>query len=335
MLSVIIVNYNSGHRLARCLDHLSRQSFRDFEILIFDNASTDESLALAAAATPDARIMRSAANLGFAAANNRAAQEARGGWLVFLNPDAYAETDWLTALDAATRTYPGVDAFGSTQLDAADASRVDGAGDVLHVLGIAYRGHFGGASEKLPDEGECLSPCAAAAMYRKAAFDALGGFDERFFCYGEDVDLGLRLRLAGGRTVQLRSARVHHEGSGVTGRHSDFSVYHGHRNRIWLVRKNFPGLLFWGGLPFRILTDGLLLARLAALGRFRAGLRALLDGHFGGGPIRASACNDRRTRRISLAAFAAMLAWSPSALVARRAKVWSVDPSLASPRRAD
>lgn len=331
-LSVIIVNYNSGGRLARCLAHLARQTVRDFETIVVDNGSTDGSVERAQGGGFAVEYDLAGTNLGFAAANNRAAKRARGEWLAFLNPDAYAEPDWLEQLLAGGERYPWAAAFGSTQLNADDPRKIDGAGDVFHVAGIAYRGAFGWPVEKLPPEGECFSPCAAAAMYRRSDFERLGGFDERFFCYGEDVDLGFRLRLAGGRAVQLRDARVRHEGSGVAGRHSAFTVYHGHRNRIWLARKNMPDAIYWGGMPFRAVGDVCVLARMALIGRLGPYLRALRDGYFGGGAVRADARDARRARRIGVVALASGFAWSPIALVRRSPMVKPLDGRAASNR---
>lgn len=322
-LTVIIVNYNAGDRLGRCLDCLSRQTFADFETIVVDNGSADGSIEKARREYPFATYDETGANLGFAAANNRAGRAAMGEWLVFLNPDAYADPDWLVELVAASDRYPWADAFGSTQVNALDPSRIDGAGDVFHILGIPYRGHFGWPAEKLPPEGECFSPCAAAAMYRKSAFDRLGGFDERFFCYGEDVDLGFRLRLAGGRAVQVQGARVLHEGSGVTGRRSEFSVYHGHRNRIWIAAKNLPGPLYWLSAPLRAATDLILLAKHVASGLSGAYWRALKDGYGRAHEFRADP-RARTLRKSKGAEVAAMLEWSISGLAQRRAVVRSL-----------
>lgn len=320
-VSVIIVNYNSGARLSRCLDQLARQIYRDFEVIIIDNASTDGSLDAALAqseAVMPARVIRSEENIGFAAANNRAAQGARGDWLAFLNPDAYAERDWLSALISAANRYPWADAFGSTQLMADSPDVIDGAGDVYHILGVGYRGGYGHDAARTPDDGECFAPCAAAALYRRAAFERLGGFDERFFCYGEDVDLGFRLRLAGGHAVQVRDARVLHEGSGVTGRYSPFTVYHGNRNRIWLTYKNTPGLFYWTLLPLRLVFDLYLYVRSFSIGVGGAYRRAMIDGYRGLYQFK----DDRRTiqagRNLTLAGFAAAATWSPFALTERR-----------------
>ncbi|NWG92559.1 MAG: glycosyltransferase family 2 protein [Parvularculaceae bacterium] len=317
-LSVIVVNFNAGARLARCVERLSRQTFKDFELLIVDNGSSDDSIDRARALQVPVVIDLVGANLGFAAANNRAAKRAKGEWLVFLNPDAYAEPQWLDELISGAERYPWADAFGSTQLNADDPSRIDGAGDVFHALGVAYRGCFGWPAEKLPPEGECFSPCAAAAMYRRATFEALGGFDERFFCYAEDVDLGFRLRLSGGRAVQLRGARVLHEGSGVAGRHSAFTVYHGHRNRIWTAYKNLPAELYLATLPLRLLTDLALVFRAVAGGYVGPYIKALADGYAAPRGVKDARREIQKARRASVGEIAAAIQWSPAKL-ARRA----------------
>ncbi|MCB2098524.1 MAG: glycosyltransferase family 2 protein [Parvularculaceae bacterium] len=329
-LSVIIVNYNAGDRLRRCVEHLDRQTFRDFETIILDNGSTDGSLDPVRAKGPAVILDEVGANLGFAAANNRGARRASGDWLVFLNPDAYAAPDWLEQLVAAAERYPWADAFGSTQLNAADRDKIDGAGDVFHIAGIPYRGYFGWPASALPAEGECFAPCAAAAMYRKSVFDSLGGFDERFFCYGEDVDLGFRLRLSGGRAVQVKAARVLHEGSGVTGRHSDFTVYHGHRNRIWLAYKNMPSALLLIGAPFRLVTDAALFVKFAIGGGLPAYCKALIDGYVGAFSLREARKAVQRARKLTVADVAGLLVWSPLKLIRREGRIAAVGETPAA-----
>jgi N-acetylglucosaminyl-diphospho-decaprenol L-rhamnosyltransferase len=322
-VTVIIVNYNAGDRLRRCLDCLAAQIFQDFETILVDNGSTDDSLEHVRAAALPVTIDEAGTNLGFAAANNRAAKTATGEWLAFLNPDAYPEPGWLAALLAAARRHPGVDAFGSTQIDAANPDKLDGAGDAYHFSGVPYRGHHGWSVASLPPEGECFAPCAAAAMYRRSTFAALGGFEESFFCYCEDVDLGFRLRLAGGRAMQIPDALVLHEGSGVTGRRSDFTVYHGHRNRIWAYYRNMPLALLIVTVPFQALANIYLLARFALLGEAKPYLRAMRDG-FAGLPAQTAARREiQRTRKISLGALAKVLTWSPVKLFQKRAKIWN------------
>ncbi|MFQ5562783.1 MAG: glycosyltransferase family 2 protein [Parvularculaceae bacterium] len=325
-VSVLIVNYNSGDRLGRCLVHLERQSFAEFEIIVVDNGSTDGSERAAENAGRETGLIRAGENLGFAAANNLAVRSASGEWLAFLNPDAYPAADWLEAFSNAVESYPGVDAFGSTQLMADDPSIIDGAGDAYHVFGVPYRGHYGWPTETLPEDGECFAPCAAAAFYRRRTFESLGGFDESFFCYGEDVDLGFRLRLAGGRAVQLSRAQVLHEGSAISGRHSDFTLYHGHRNRIWTYFLNMPLTILIPTAPFHLFANLYLLGRFMAVGGASAYLRALKDGYGGLPRLYARRRRRQHARKASLGAIARMLTWSPLKPYRREADLFPIDP---------
>ncbi len=323
--SVIIVNYNAGPRLAKCLRHLAAQTVAPVETIVYDNASDDGSIGALADDFPEVTVVHGDSNIGFAAANNRAAAEAKGDWLVFLNPDAYAQPDWLEAIAAGIEDYPDSAAFGSLQLDDADPSRVDGAGDVYHAVGLAYRGHFQQLRDTAPGVGECFAPCAAAAAYRRDTFESLGGFDERFFCYCEDVDLGFRLRLAGGRAAQLPSAVVRHEGSAVTGRHSDFTVYHGTRNRIWMAYKNTPGLLYWPILPLQVLFNLVMFVRAIATGCGPAFARGMRDGYGGLVELNSERRAQQRDRKVAIADIARTMAWSPGKLLSRGANIWPIN----------
>ena len=319
-VTIIIVNYNAGAKLAKCLDHLGKQVFKGFEIIVVDNASEDDSIELAQSVGVAFQLISNRENVGFAAANNQAAKLAQSAWLAFLNPDAYALPDWLAAFKRGVEKYPWADAFGSTQIDANDNQRLDGAGDVCSAFGFCYRGEYGHAASEAPDDGECFAACAAAAFYRRERFDQLGGFDERFFCYGEDVDLGYRLQHAGGRTVQLREAIVNHEGSAITGRQSAFSIYHGHRNRIWLYYKNTPLLLYLVTLPLRLLADLLFLVEAMKASQLPAYLRALRDGY--GELIRFNEDRRHLAKALSSKQIAVLLMWAPWQVFKRRGKLW-------------
>lgn len=323
-ISVIVINYNSGERLRRCLSCLAAQSFTDFETIVIDNASTDGSENAAEVSSLAVELIKSKTNIGFAAGNNLAARRACGDWLAFLNPDAYAAPDWLEKLLSSTIEYPFADAFGSTQIDALDPSKLDGAGDAYHAFGLPYRGHFGWPVESLPPDGEVFAPCAAAALYRRRVFEKLGGFEERFFCYGEDVDLAFRLRLMGGCVVQVAEARVLHEGSGITGKRSDFTIYHGHRNRIWTFYRNMPTLLLIGLTPFHIAVNIYLLIRFLFCGVAGAYLRALKDAVAGLPEMSSSRRAIQHSRKISLTALIRELTWSPLKVLRRKADINSV-----------
>jgi GT2 family glycosyltransferase len=128
----------------------------------------------------------------------------------------------------------GLRRIGSKLVKAADLAVLDGVGDAYHISGLVWRmGHGEPVASFSEQVREVFSPCAAAALYRRSVLLEVGGFDEDFFCYVEDVDLGFRLRLAGHKALSVPDAVVYHVGSATTGgQHSDFAVYHGHRNLV-------------------------------------------------------------------------------------------------------
>jgi len=318
-VSVVVVAYESGEGLQRCLADLKAQSFTDFETLLVDNASTDGAAAAAARADPSIRFIANPTNLGFAAAVNQAARAAGGRWLALLNPDAYPRADWLEKLTAAADAHPGVHAFASRQLSARDPTRLDGLGDVMSVTGFPFRGGYGRRDQGHAGVGEVFSACGGAMLVDRALFLDLGGFDERLFCYCEDVDFGYRLRLAGEPTLVAPEAVVLHEGSASSGgARSDFAVFHGTRNRLWVYVKNTPPLLFWLTLPLHALTTAVLFARHATRGEFRAPWRGLVAGLAGIGVALEARREAQARRKVGSAAIARAMSWSPLDLVMRR-----------------
>lgn len=279
-VAVIIVNYNGGAYLARCLAALQAQTFTGFHAIVVDNASTDGSARLVREAN-DARItlLALAANVGFAAANNRGvAQAGECEFVVLLNPDAFAQPDWLAQMLAAAERHPEAGSFGCRMLDARSPHIVDGTGDGYHLSGRAFRRDHGrAAAQACAQEGEIAAPCAAAALYRRQAWDAAGGLDEAFFCYMEDVDLGLRLQLLGWTSWYVPQAVCLHVGSGITGRASRFSRYHGQRNLVWAFAKNMPAALFWPLLPLHVALNLFALAWFGVRGDFATALQAKRD----------------------------------------------------------
>jgi GT2 family glycosyltransferase len=160
----------------------------------------------------------------------------------------------------------------------ASPDRLDGAGDSYHVSGRAWRnGHRVSWAEWPAADEEVFAPCAAAALYRRDAFEEVGGFDEQFFCYFEDVDLGFRLRLRGYRCLYVHSAVVRHVSSASSGYRSDFAVYHGERNAVWTFAKNMPALLLWVYLPQHLALNFAALLFYPMRGQGKAVWRAKLD----------------------------------------------------------
>ena len=282
-VAVLIVNWNAGDLLRRCLEALASQRRRPDQIVVVDNGSTDDSLQRAAKFVSDVDLIRLEENVGFAKANNIAARAARRcEALALLNPDAFADEGWLEALVEAARNEPAFAAFASQMRLESSPDRLDGAGDSYHVSGRAWRNGHGSPRADWPSEGvEVFAPCAAAALYRRQAFDDAGGFDEQYFCYFEDVDLGFRLRLRGHRCLYVPTAIVEHVSSAVSGYRSDFAVYHGERNAVWTFFKNMPAPLLWLYLPQHVALNMASLLYYPLRGQGRVVAKAKLDAILG------------------------------------------------------
>lgn len=229
-----------------------------------------------------------------------------------LNPDAIPAPDWLARLHQAALRHPHARTLGSMQLQAENSSILDGAGDNYSIYGIAWRGGYGRPYAPPQDDYVVFAPCAAAAAYRRDAFESVGGFAEDFFCYLEDVDLGFRLRLAGFQAVQVVGAVVSHWGSAISGRHSLFTIFHASRNGIYLMIRCLPLPLLLLALPLHLAAQVWLTLRArnwqTARTRWKgvaAGLRALPA-------LLRQRRQVQQDRRIGVLATARLLVWHPA-----------------------
>lgn len=275
-VAVIVVNWNSGAYLKKCLDAVVLQTVPIAKIVIVDNASSDSSLAQAGELPARAQLIRLPKNSGFAAGNNLAVKAAEGcEWLAFLNVDAFPEPDWLERLLAAAKSRPAGALFGSRMIQALNPEKLDGVGDAYHVSGVHWRiGHGQNVCTPIAHNAEVFSVCGAAMLCRRDLFLEVGGFDESFFCYAEDVDLGFRLRLRGHRCWYVPESTVYHVGSATTGKRSNFAVYHGHRNLVWVYFKNMPWPLLLLYLPQHFFLNFISLIYFTAQGKGRVILAA-------------------------------------------------------------
>jgi GT2 family glycosyltransferase len=279
-VSVVIVNWNGARVLDRCLTAVFHQTFTRYEVVVIDNASTDGSAVELENKFPpqSLRLERLSRNLGFAAANNLGARLARGKWLALLNNDAFPSPDWLECLLTAAENHPDYGFFASRLIQAENQTLLDGTGDIYHVSGMAWRRHYNmSVTQTGVEQEEVFSPCAAAALYRRELFLSIGGFDEDYFNYHEDIDLGFRLRLQDSRCLYVPQAVVYHIGSASQGSKSDYVIYYGHRNLVWVFMKNMPGLLFWRHLPAHVMANLLMIVYYSANGHARAIWRAKID----------------------------------------------------------
>jgi len=255
MYSIVILFWNNEKYIHKCLHSLKNQTLNNFEIILINNGSDQPLPKDLETSSLNVKSIKLLENIGFAAGNNYGAKFAKGKYLITLNADAFPEPDWLEKINTAIEKYPDC-SFASKLVMANEPTLFDGTGDVYHFTGLVWRKNYNHLIENVNlKEGEVFSACGAAAVYPLDAFDQVGGFDEDYFAYVEDVDLGFRLRLAGYKCIFLPDAVVHHVGSGSTEKRSDFSVYYGQRNLVWTFFKNMPGILFWMLIPLHLLIN--------------------------------------------------------------------------------
>ena len=307
-VGLIIVTHHAAALVERCLHAVALQSRRPDRILVVDNASRDDTVArvagVAAALGLTIELVEQRENLGFAQANNHAVETLDDcGWVALLNPDACPEADWLQSLLAATARHPAAAAFGSRLMRDGAAEVLDGAGDEYHVSGLVWRRGHGQPVSQVAGalaERRVMAACAAAALYRRQDWVEAGGFDPRFFCYVEDVDLGFRLCLRGRECWYVPDAVAHHVGSATTGAGSAFSVYHGHRNLVWAFVKNMPGPLLARHLLGHVVVSAVGLAWFLARGQGGAYLAAKRDALRGLSEVWRARREVQRTRTASV-----------------------------------
>ncbi|MEX0830733.1 MAG: glycosyltransferase family 2 protein [Nitrospirales bacterium] len=257
-VGAVIVNWNSYEVLGQCLFALTKQTLNFSRVVVVDNGSHPQFEDLTCARPENTEYIKLPGNTGFARANNIAFEMLQDcEWIALVNPDAFLEPDWLEKMVSGIHRFPGFSFFSGLLIQANNRSYFDGLGDVYHTSGLAWKdAHAWGLHQRSPHECEIFSPCAAAAIYKREALQEVGGFDEDYFCYYEDVDLGFRLRLAGHRCMLLPRAVAHHVGSATAGgENSSFVIYHGHRNLVWTYIKNMPGVFFWLYLPQHCLLN--------------------------------------------------------------------------------
>ena len=274
MVRVIVLNWNGRRWLDPCLDALRRQTFRQFDVLVVDNGSSDGSVDLVRELFPECQILALAGNVGFAAGNNAGAAGAETKYLAFLNNDTEAKPGWLGALVDAAEGDSSVGLVSSRLVFMERPDLVDSSGDGYLRCGGGFKHQHGQPAGETRGVREVFGACGAAFLIRRDLFERLGGFDPGFFMVYEDVDLSYRARLVGARCICALDAVVHHAGSASLGRMSSAAVFYGQRNLEWTWIKNSPRRLLLRSLPSHVLYDVAGLAGYARAGQLGAWVRA-------------------------------------------------------------
>jgi GT2 family glycosyltransferase len=209
-VSVIIVTFNAAHYIERCLASVFAQSHGQFEVIVVDNASTDASADLVRQRFPLARLIASPTNEGYGGGNNRGAGEASGEILVFLNPDAVPEREWLTQLTGSMREQFRQYATSKITM-LSDSNKLNSSGNLIHYLGLSFCRGLNAERSSFATAELVAGASGAACAISRDLFERLGGFDRTLFMYHDDVDLSLRALLAGERCLYVPAAVVAHD----------------------------------------------------------------------------------------------------------------------------
>lgn len=242
LASIIIINYNGKEYLDGCLSSLKKQLCHNFEIILVDNGSADDSVSFIRKNYFDfVRIISSPKNIGFAKANNIGIQASHGKYVVLLNNDTTVEQNWLKALVEAVETDDQIGMCASKILFMHDHKTIDSTGLCIYPDGTSkQRGWLEEDQGQFDNKRDVLLPSGCAALYRRNMLEQIGYFDERFFAYCEDTDLGIRARFAGWQCVFVPEAIVYHYYSGSFRKDPLKKIFLIERNRLLLVFKNFP-----------------------------------------------------------------------------------------------
>jgi GT2 family glycosyltransferase len=281
LVSAIVVNLNERELLGACLESLEQALAAidgQAEVLVVDNGSCDGAQAMVHARFPRVRLIELGENRGFAAGINEGLRASAGEWLLLLNNDTTIAPDAAVELLAAGSRSPEVGSLAA-QMRFARGGAINSAGFGVDRLGIAFDRHIG----ERPEAGETaitevFGACAGAALMRRAMLADVGGFDESFFMYLDDVDLAWRAQMRGWRCLYVPAAVVHHHHSASSGHGSAFKHDHVGRNRVRLLAKNMPSahLLRYG--PAILAYDAAFVTFAAITDRTLAPLRGRWSG---------------------------------------------------------
>ncbi|HET7292239.1 MAG TPA: glycosyltransferase family 2 protein [Vicinamibacteria bacterium] len=320
--TAVVVNWNGRDYVHEAVESLLRQDLPDLEVVVVDNASRDGSdRKLEERFGARLHLIRNDRNLGWGAGNNVAIRATRAPYVILLNSDARAEPAFARELVAAAGADPRVGMVAAKVLDHDRPDAIDTVGHLLYPDGLNRgRGRLEVDRGQYDAGCDALFPSGAAALYRREMLEEIGLFDEAFFLYGDDAELGLRGRLAGWSCAFAPRAVARHRYSASAGAYSSLKAFHVERNRVWLLLKLLPwswivaspaytalrlALQAWGGITGRG-AAGRLAAERSVLHLGAVTLKAWASA--AGGVPRVLGERARVVRRLSPGEFRALLA---------------------------
>ena len=235
-ISVIIVSYNGKTLLEKCLESLFKVNYDNFEVILVDNNSTDETVDFIKKNYPSIILIKLDSNKGFAEPNNIGSKIAKGEHLLFLNNDTIVTPNFISELVKVMENDRKI-AICQSLLLKLDGS-IDSSGDFIDKLGVVYN-----SKTKIDEIREISSARGASMIIRKKIFKELNGFDEKFFVSFEDVDLGWRTWISGYKVVINPKSIVYHLGGQTTNKMKSDIAFHGFKNQLSMKITNFESIL--------------------------------------------------------------------------------------------
>ncbi len=239
--SIVIPNWNGQRFLKACFDSIERQTYSEYEVLMVDNGSVDDSIKFTEKNYPKVKIIKLPENIGFSPAVNIGIKAAQNDYIFLLNNDTELDKNFLAETKKGIEQHPEAGFFATKMLDFKNHAILDSCGDGMSWSGRFYNiGSLEKDGQKYDDEKFVFGACGGAAIYKKEVFESIGYFDSDFFAYVEDVDISFRAQLAGFQCLFIPAARVYHIGSATTGKKSGFSFKMMIKNHFHLIYKNYP-----------------------------------------------------------------------------------------------
>ncbi|MDD3412725.1 MAG: glycosyltransferase family 2 protein [Lachnospiraceae bacterium] len=240
-VTVVIPNYNGKAYIEKCLRSLEKQDFKEYEVIVADNGSTDGSREQVENDFPNVRLLKLTQNFGFSRAVNEGITATKTPYVLLLNNDTEVSKDFVYEMLKAIKKSEKIFSVAAKMMQLNQPEKIDGAGDYYSALGWAFASGKGKTRNHYDKEREVFSACAGAAIYRKKILDEIGYFDEFHFAYLEDLDIGYRAKIMGYKNMYTPKAVVYHAGSGYSGsRYNEFKIRLSSRNNIYVIYKNMP-----------------------------------------------------------------------------------------------
>jgi len=255
LISIIILNYNAGSLLLECVDSVLKSNYNNFEVIIVDNVSKDNSHKICKEKFQDIILIENKKNLGYCGGNNVGIERANGEFLIILNPDVIVELDWMNQLLSAFRKY-GDGFYQPKILASTDHNIIISAGNMIQLFGFGYARGKGekdvGQYEKDEEVGYASGTClfSSSNIFRK-----IGNFDSFLFAYHDDLDLCWRGKLKGIRSFYIHKSIIYHPLEGYSFKWNSFKFFLMERNRLYCLKKNFSRKTIFKMLPSLILVD--------------------------------------------------------------------------------